>query len=135
MVCNISLYYFTTLPTLEFIFNGSKEFTKNENFLAAILMLCTLTLISFFISKLDNILTFLGIFAQVSLIFIIPISLYLKKRQNLMSLKLKIIYIFSITFYSTLGLVGFFFMLSNKNTSASANHPPENTINNLNITN
>lgn len=113
MVCNISLYYFTTLPTLHFIFNNSKEFTKNQNVLSAILMLCMLTLISFFISDLDNILTFLGIFAQVSLIFIIPISLYLKINKEI-SMKNKIIYILVITFYSLLGIAGFFFMIFNK---------------------
>ena len=114
MVCNISLYYFTTLPTLQFIFNESKEFSKNQNTLSAILMLCTLTLISFFISNLDNILTFLGIFAQVSLIFIIPISLYLKINKNEIPFNFKLIYIFAILFYSTLGIAGFFFMIFNK---------------------
>ena len=117
MVCNISLYYFTTLPTLQFIFNEGEEFEEKQNILAAILMLCTLTFISFFISNLDNILTFLGIFAQVSLIFIVPISLYLKKNKNTISLKYKIFYIILITFYSILGIVGFFFMLYNKNQS------------------
>jgi hypothetical protein len=78
-------------------------------------MLCALTFISFFLSNLDNILTFLGIFAQVSLIFIVPISLYLKKNKNTISLKYKIFYIILITFYSILGIVGFFFMLYNKN--------------------
>ena len=119
MVCNISLYYFTTLPTLQFIFNKSKEFSKNQNILAAILMLCTLTLVSFFLTNLGNILTFLGIFAQVSLIFIIPISLYLKVKQNEITLKNKIIYIFGISFYSILGIVGFFFMIFNKNQNNS----------------
>ena len=119
MVCNISLYYFTTLPTLQFIFNKSQEFTKNQNVLAAILMLCILTLISFFISNLDNILTFLGIFAQVSLIFIIPISLYLKVNHKEISLKAKIFYIFAISFYSILGIAGFFFMIFNKNNGNS----------------
>ena len=119
MVCNISLYYFTTLPTLQFIFNRSEEFSKNQNILAAILMLCTLTLVSFFLTNLDNILTFLGIFAQVSLIFIIPISLYLKIKQNEIGLKKKIIYVIGISFYSILGIVGFFFMIFNKNRNNS----------------
>ena len=119
MVCNISLYYFTTLPTLQFIFNKSEEFSKNQNILAAILMLCILTLVSFFLTNLDNILTFLGIFAQVSLIFIIPISLYLKVKQNDISLKSKIIYVIGISFYSILGIVGFFFMILNKNQNNS----------------
>lgn len=114
MVCNISLYYFTTLPTLEFIFNKGEEFSKNQNILAAVLILCILTLISFFISHLGNILTFLGIFAQVSLIFIIPISLYLKKKQTEITLKKKLFYIFALSFYSILGIVGFFFMIFNK---------------------
>ena len=114
MVCNISLYYFTTLPTLEFIFNKNEEFSKNQNFLAAILMLCILTFISFFISNLGEILTFLGIFAQVSLIFIIPISLYLKAKENEITLKKKILYILALSFYSILGIVGFFFMIFNK---------------------
>ena len=119
MICNISLYYFTTLPTLQFIFNRSEEFSKNQNILAAILMLCTLTLVSFFLTNLDNILTFLGIFAQVSLIFIIPISLYLKIKQNEIGLKKKIIYVIGISFYSILGIVGFFFMIFNKNRNNS----------------
>jgi amino acid permease len=114
MVCNISLYYFTTLPTLEFIFNKNEEFSKDQNIIAAILMLSLLTLISFFISNLGEILTFLGIFAQVSLIFIIPISLYLKAKENEITLKNKILYIFALVFYSILGIVGFFFMIFNK---------------------
>ena len=121
MVCNISLYYFTTLPTLQFIFNKSEEFTKNQNVLAAVIMLCTLTLISFFLSNLDNILTFLGIFAQVSLIFIIPISLLLKIKNDEIPLKKKIFYIFAISFYSILGIVGFFFMIFNKSNDNSNN--------------
>ena len=91
-----------------------EEFSKKQNIVAAFLMLSILTIISFFISNLGDILTFLGIFAQVSLIFIIPICLYLKIKQNEISTKNKIIYIFGISFYSILGILGFFFMIFNK---------------------
>lgn len=121
MICNISLYYFTTLPTLQFIFNKGEEFSKKQNIVAAFLMLSILTIISFFISNLGDILTFLGIFAQVSLIFIIPICLYLKIKQNEITTKNKIMYIFGISFFSILGILGFFFMIFNKNN-------PNNTV-------
>ena len=115
MVCNISLYYFTTLPTLQYLFNNNKDFNHKQNIIAAILMLSLLTIISFFLSDLDKILTFLGIFAQVSLIFIIPMSLYLKMNENSIEFKHKIFIIIAITFYSLLGIVGFFFMIFNEN--------------------
>ena len=121
MICNISLYYFTTLPTLQYLFNKNKEFTHKQNIMASILMLSLLTIISFFLSDLDKILTFLGIFAQVSLIFIIPMNLYLKMKKDTIKLKRKIVIIILITFYSLLGIVGFFFMIFNKNNQNNQN--------------
>ena len=115
MICNISLYYFTTLPTLQYLFNKNKEFTHQQNIIASILMLSLLTIVSFFLSDLDRILTFLGIFAQVSLIFIIPMNLYLKMKKDTIEFKRKTFIIIAITFYSLLGIVGFFFMIFNKN--------------------
>ena len=114
MICNISLYYFTTLPTLQYIFNKNKEFDNNQNALAAILMLLILTFISFFLSDLDKILTFLGIFAQVSLLFIVPMNLYLKMKEDKIKSRKKILISIGIYFYSLLGIVGFFFMIFNK---------------------
>ena len=114
MICNISLYYYTTLPTLSFIFNHGKEFTQKENVFAAVIMLGTLTMISLFLSDLEDLLTFLGIFAQVSLVFVIPISLYLKIKGNEISQNKRIFFIVAICFYSILGIVGFFFMVFNK---------------------
>ena len=114
MVCNISLYYYTTLPTLTFMFNNGNEFNQKQNTYAAILMLSILTIISLFLSDLQDLLTFLGIFAQVSLIFIIPISLYLKSKGDELNETKKIGYIIAIAFYSVLGMVGFYFMVSNK---------------------
>ena len=114
MVCNISLYYYTTLPTLTYIFNNGNEFNHKQNTYAAILMLSILTIISLFLDDLQDLLTFLGIFAQVSLIFILPISLYIKIKGDEISKTKKAGYIFSIAFYSILGIVGFYFMVSNK---------------------
>ena len=114
MVCNISLYYYTTLPTLTFMFNNGKEFNQKENTYAAILMLSILAIISLFLSDLQDLLSFLGIFAQVSLIFILPIALYLKSKGDELSQTRKIGYIIAIAFYSLLGMVGFYFMVSNK---------------------
>ena len=114
MICNISLYYFTTLPTLEYMFNKNKEFNNKQNIVAANLMLLILTFISFFLSDLDKILTFLGIFAQVSLLFIIPMNLYLKMKEDRIKQSKKILIYVGIYFYSLLGIVGFFFMIFNK---------------------
>ena len=114
MVCNISLYYFTTLPTLQYLFNNNKEFNNKQNITSAILMLLILTFISFFLSDLDKILTFLGIFAQVSLLFIIPMNLYLKVKDDKIKQNKKIMIYIGIYFYSLLGIAGFFFMIFNK---------------------
>ena len=114
MICNISLYYFTTLPTLQYLFNKNREFNHKQNIIAAILMLSILTFISFFLSDLDKILTFLGIFAQVSLLFIIPMNLYLKVEEDKIDLRKKILIYIGIYFYSLLGIAGFFFMIFNK---------------------
>ena len=114
MICNISLYYFTTLPTLQYMFNKNREFNNKQNIVAANLMLLILTFISFFLSDLDKILTFLGIFAQVSLLFIIPMNLYLKTKENRIKQRKKILIYIGIYFYSLLGIVGFFFMIFNK---------------------
>ena len=115
MICNISLYYFTTLPTLQYLFNNNREFNNKQNIIAAILMLFILTFISFFLSDLDKILTFLGIFAQVSLLFIIPMNLYLKTKEDRIKLRKKVLIYLGIYFYSFLGIVGFFFMIFNRN--------------------
>ena len=114
MVCNISLYYYTTLPTLSYIFNNGKEFNKKQNVYAAVLMLGSLTIISLFLTDLEDLLTFLGIFAQVSLVFVIPIALYLKSKENEISKNKRMFLIVAIGFYSILGIVGFFFMVVNK---------------------
>ena len=114
MICNISLYYFTTLPTLQYLFNNNKEFNNKQNITSAILMLLVLTFISFFLSDLDKILTFLGIFAQVSLLFIIPMNLYLKMKDDKIKKRKKILIYIGIYFYSVLGIAGFFFMIFNK---------------------
>ena len=119
MICNISLYYFTTLPTLQYIFNKNNEFNNKQNTMAAILMLSVLTFISFFLSDLDKILTFLGIFAQVSLLFIIPMNLYLKMKEKNIKSKKKIWISIGIYFYSLLGIAGFFFMLFNRSKENS----------------
>jgi amino acid permease len=119
MICNISLYYFTTLPTLQYMFNNNREFNNKQNIVAAILMLLILTFISFFLSDLDRILTFLGIFAQVSLLFIIPMNLYLKMKEDRIKQGKKILINIGIYFYSILGIVGFFFMIFNKNKASN----------------
>ena len=115
MICNISLYYFTSLPTLQYLLNNNNTFNNKKNVIAAVLMLSILTFISFFLSDLDKILTFLGIFAQVSLLFVIPMNLYLKMKGDNIKVKKKILINIGIYFYSLLGIVGFFFMIFNKN--------------------
>ena len=114
MICNISLYYFTTLPTLQYLFNNNREFNNKQNIIAATLMLSILTFTSFFLSDLDKILTFLGIFAQVSLLFVIPMNLYLKMNEDKIETRKRILIYLLIYFYSLLGITGFFFMIFNK---------------------
>ena len=71
---------------------------------------------SFYIVEVDSILTFLGVTAQVSLIFIIPISIYIKWKQNEMNFIKKVILYTLIFFFSILGIGGFIIMFINQFT-------------------
>jgi hypothetical protein len=116
MICNINLYYFTTMPTLEYLLNDSYEFTEKQNYLASFTVLTCLMFCSFYIVEVDSILTFLGVTAQVSLIFIIPISIYIKWKQNEMNFIKKVILYTLIFFFSILGIGGFIIMFINQFT-------------------
>ncbi len=114
MICNISLYYFTTLPTLEYIFNNSNPFEGKRNYLVGFTVLSVLMVVSFFIDHVTTVLDFLGIFAQVSLIFILPICLYLKANQTTLTGSEKAGFIFMLIFFSLLGLGGFILVMMYK---------------------
>ena len=116
MICNISLYYFTTMPTLELLLNDNNKFTSKQNIMAAFTVLTSLTFVSFYIDKTISILSFIGVAAQVSLIFIIPISIYMKWKENELTTCQKAQYIFYIVFFTLIGIGGFVIMLMNQFT-------------------
>ncbi|MCQ2818176.1 MAG: amino acid transporter [archaeon] len=114
MICNISLYYFTTMPTLEYLFNNSKPFEGKSIYLVSFTVLSVLMFVTFFIDHVTTILDFLGIFAQVSLIFILPICLEMKINQTELTACQKIKNVFMIIFFTLLGLGGFIAVLAMK---------------------
>lgn len=114
MICNISLYYFTTYPTLELLLNDGVKFSEKQNFLAAFTVLTILMMISFYVDSIISMLSFIGIVAQVSLIFIIPISIYIKDKENEFSTWQKVKYILFLSFFTFLGVGGFCFMIYNQ---------------------
>lgn len=117
MICNVSLYYFTTTPTMELLLNDNNKFTNKQNFTAAFTMLSILMFVSFFIDKTITILSFIGVAAQVSLIFIIPFAIYMKWKENELTFWQKGKYVFYIIFFTLLGIGGFVVMLLNKVTN------------------
>ena len=117
MICNVSLYYFTTTPTMELLLNDNNKFTNKQNFTAAFTMLSILMFVSFFIDKTITILSFIGVAAQVSLIFIIPFAIYMKWKENELTFWQKGKYVFYIIFFTVLGIGGFVVMLLNKVTN------------------
>lgn len=107
MICNISLYYYMMLPLFESIFNNRKPFSLAQSFLWSLIVLTILTYISFSIEKVTSLLSFLGASAQISIIFIIPLSLYIKAKSNITNheiFKCK----FIIVFFSIAGMACFF---------------------------
>ena len=111
MICNISLYYYMLIPLLELFFNNNKPFERFKNFYISAIILTILTFISFYIKKIINIFSFIGSSAQVSLIFILPISLYLKAYGKKISKIKKFIYILIEGIFSFLGIVCFLYLL------------------------
>lgn len=85
MICNISLYYYMMLPLLELFFNNKQKFDLPINFLMAFTTLTILTFISFYVEKIIHIFSFIGASAQVSLIFVLPLSLYMKNNEMKLS--------------------------------------------------
>jgi amino acid permease len=114
MICNIALYFFTSTPTFEFILNDGKELSQKQKYFSSFIVLTTLMIISFYINEVDTILAFLGVTAQVSLIFIIPISMYIKWKENTISYSRKIMFICLILFFTLLGVGGFILMIYNQ---------------------
>jgi amino acid permease len=111
MICNISLYYYMLIPLLELFFNNNKPFQRFKNFYISSIILTILTFISFYIKKIINIFSFIGSSAQISLIFILPISLYLKANSQKISKIKKFIYILIEGIFSFLGMVCFLYLL------------------------
>lgn len=111
MLCNISLYYYMMTPMLELLFNDSQPFKFQQSILAAFTVLTVLMFVSFYVDKVLSILSFLGASAQVSLIFIIPISLQLKRRGDDISWHEKAMYISMLIFFTFFGMAGFLLMI------------------------
>lgn len=106
MICNISLYYYMMLPLLENIFNQRKPFSLFQSFICSLIILTILTYLSFSIEKVTSLLSFLGVSAQISIVFIIPLSLYMKAKSNITRkeiLKCKLV----IVIFSVVGIACF----------------------------
>ena len=114
MICNISLYFFTSTPTIEFILNDGLTLTKKQKYISSFFVLTVLMIISLYINEVDTILAFLGVTAQVSLIFILPISMYIKWKEDSMSYSRKIMFVCLILFFTILGVGGFILMVYNQ---------------------
>ena len=114
MICNISLYFFTSTPTIEFILNDGITLTKKQKYISSFFVLTVLMIISLYINEVDSILSFLGVTAQVSLIFILPISMYIKWKEDSMSYSRKIMFVCLILFFTILGVGGFILMVYNQ---------------------
>ena len=114
MICNISLYFFTSTPTIEFILNDGLTLTKKQKYISSFFVLTILMIISLYINEVDSILSFLGVTAQVSLIFILPISMYIKWKEDSMSYSRKIMFVCLILFFTFLGVGGFILMVYNQ---------------------
>ena len=65
-------------------------------------------------NEVDTILAFLGVTAQVSLIFILPIAMYMKWKENTLSFSRKIMFVCLILFFTFLGVGGFILMIYNQ---------------------
>ena len=116
MICNIALYFFTSTPTFEFILNDGKELSQKQKYFSSFIVLTTLMIISFYINEVDTILAFLGVTAQVSLIFILPIAMYMKWKEDTLSYSRKIMFVCLILFFTFLGVGGFILMIYNQTT-------------------
>ena len=66
-------------------FNNKQKFDLPINFLMAFTTLTILTFISFYVDKIIHIFSFIGASAQVSLICVLPLSLYMKHNEAKLS--------------------------------------------------
>ena len=114
MICNVALYFFTSTPTFEFILNDGKELSQKQKYFSSFIVLTILMIISLYINEVDTILAFLGVTAQVSLIFILPIAMYMKWKEDTLSYSRKIMFVCLILFFTFLGVGGFILMIYNQ---------------------
>ena len=108
MICNILLYYYMLIPMLQIFFNKNKIFTLLQNFFYSCIVLTILIVISFYINNIVNIFSFIGASAQVSFIFIIPLSVYIKANPKMNKFK-KIVIILEIGYFTFIGLMFFIY--------------------------
>jgi vesicular inhibitory amino acid transporter len=109
MICNISLYYYMMIPLLQLFFNDNKPFKLKQSFLMAFTTLTLLTFISFYIKHIITLFSFIGASAQVSLIFVLPINLYMVDNKDTLSVAKRRGLKLTIGFFCFIGLM--FFML------------------------
>ncbi len=108
MICNILLYYYMLIPMLQIAFNNNKKFTLLQSFYYSFIVLTILIVISFYIENIVNIFSFIAASAQISFIFIIPLSVYIKANPGMNKYK-KIIIILEIGYFSFIGLMFFLY--------------------------
>ena len=111
MICNISLYYYMMLPLLEMFVNNKKPFDTTMSFFVAFTILTILTFISFYIEKIVRVFSFVGASAQISLIFVLPLSLYIKHNEKKIGNLKRILIIGSIGLFCLLGMMFFILLL------------------------
>ena len=108
MICNILLYYYMLIPMLQIFFNNNKKFNLLQNFYYSFIVLTILIVISFYIENIVNIFSFIAASAQVSFIFIIPLSVYIKANPGISKFK-KILIILEIVYFTFIGLMFFIY--------------------------
>jgi hypothetical protein len=78
LICNIGLYYIMIRPTLEWFTIKGEPFTNQQNFFMSLTFLLFTYVVSFSFTSVTAILSFVGSTAQVYLMFVIPIIVYIK---------------------------------------------------------
>lgn len=109
LVCNTGLYYFMIRPSLEWFMLGDRQFSDTGNIIVALTMLLTLLAISTVFSKITVILSLIGSTAQVYLMFVVPVLVYIKAYN--VSFTKTCIYLTVLAIIVTIGWYYFFMIV------------------------
>ena len=96
------------IPMLQIAFNNNKKFTLLQSFYYSFIVLTILIVISFYIENIVNIFSFIAASAQISFIFIIPLSVYIKANPRMSKFK-RVLIIIEIGYFTFIGLMFFIY--------------------------